>query len=327
MMPSLTRRVTHPPFSYNLLLTTGLTYRTLRQMRASAIRQLAVSAGATRVAAAVFEKTVQIWDLATRELVREFETVFCFGGNRLALDAGGQKCVAAGWNKGKRGGVACYGADSGQLIWHRQDLRHTQRVRFSPTRNAFWCVPDSGRTRLLDCDDGSDVASIVGLRDLFDGGYSKHLLLEKRKRNYTLKNGKPREIPRLTFALLDAAFGPQSIAITESGGPVRCMDSMTGIERWRFTPEEGSHFLNLWFRNADGNFYGVHRQYQQGRFRRLVRLDAATGEPRILCDLDSSEEAYCEKLDRVITSSGALIGLKEGKLLHRLGFPQKENSD
>lgn len=109
-------------------------------MRKSAIRQLAVSCDSARLAAACFEKTVQVWDLTTREQIKEFETVFYFGGNRLAIDAVAQRCVTAGWNKGKRGGVACYETDTGKLMWHRKDLRHTQRVRFSPIRNAFWCV-------------------------------------------------------------------------------------------------------------------------------------------------------------------------------------------
>jgi outer membrane protein assembly factor BamB len=292
-------------------------------MRASAIRELAASSESTRVAAAFFERRVQIWDLTTRELVKEFETVFGFGGRRLTLDAAGQKCVTASWNKGKRGGVACYEADTGKVVWHRQDLRHTQRVRFCATRNAFWCVPDSGRTRLLDSDNGSDVDSIVGLADLYDSEYSRDLLLEKRNRDYILKNGKARKIPRLTFAILDAVFGPRSLVITESGGPVRCFDS-SGTELWRFTPEQGSHFGALWFRKADENFYGVLWNYQQGRFKYLVRLDSATGETKILFDLDSSEDSYCAQLDCIVNSSGAMIDLTEGRLLHRLEFPQKE---
>jgi hypothetical protein len=296
-------------------------------MRKSAIRELAASTEATRVAAAFSQKTVQIWDLATSELVRQFETVFYFGGERLTLDAAGQRCVAAAWNKGRRGGVACYEADSGKLVWHRQDLRHTQRVRFSPTRNAFWCVPESGRTRLLDPNSGSDVDSIVGLRNLFDSGYSRDLLLEKRKRNYILKNGKPREIPRLTFAILDAAFGPKSLAISESGGPVRCLSSLTGVELWRFAPEKGSHFLHLWFRKTDRNFYGILRHYQTAKFRYLVRLDANSGEATEVCSLESWEEAYCAKLDCVVTSGGDVISLSENTVLHRLELPVRDYPD
>jgi outer membrane protein assembly factor BamB len=294
-------------------------------MRASAIRELAASRDATKVAAAFFEKTVQIWDLKTRERRAEFETVFTFGGGgRLALDAAGQKCVTAGWGQGKRGGVACYDADTGELIWHRQDLRQTQFVRFSSRRGGFWCFPESGRTRLLDPDNGSDVDSVAGFHRFYESEYSGELLLERRKRDYILKNGEPRKIPRITFAILEVAFGTQSFVVSEAGGPVRCIDSSAGIELWRFTPEKGSHFLHLWFRSTDGNFYGVLRHYEQNLYRRLVRLDAATGEAKIVCDLDSWYEAYCAKLDYVVSSSGDLVDLAEGRVLHRLNFPQRD---
>ena len=73
----------------------------------------------------------------------------------------------------------------------------------------------------------------------------------------------------------------------EIGGPVRCIDFSSGIELWRFTPEKGSHFICLWFRDTDRNFYGVLPHYEQNRNRRLVRLDGVTGEAKTLCDLDS----------------------------------------
>jgi hypothetical protein len=209
-------------------------------------------------------------------------------------------------------------------MWHRQDLRHTQRIRFSSKHNAFWCVPESGRTRLLDSEDGRDLDYVVGLQDLYDSPHSNDLLLEKRKRDYILKNDKERKIPRLTFAILDAVFGSQSIAISESAGPVRCIDSATGQQLWMFLPERHSHVLKLWFRNADRNFYGVLWHYETGRFRHLVRLDANTGELTKLCSLNSWEEAYCAKLDCVVTSSGELINSSEGTVLHRLQFPLKD---
>jgi len=293
-------------------------------MRASAIRELAASRDATKVAAAFFEKTVQIWDLATRERITEFETVFGFGGRRLALDAAGQKCVTAGWGQGKRGGVACYEASTGKLIWHRQDLRQTQRVRFSSRRGGFWCLPESGRTRLLDPDNGSEVDSIAGFHRFCENEYSGELLLERRKRDYILRNGQSRKIPRITHGILSAAFGTQSFVMSEIGGPVRCIDSSAGTELWRVTPERGSHFLFLWFRGTDGDFCGVLRHYEQNRYRRLVQLDAATGEAKILCGLDSWYEEYCAKLDCVVTSSGELVDLSKGRVLHRLNFPETD---
>ena len=123
-------------------------------MRASAISCRAPSKRSSRVAATRIEHHVQIWDVKTRAVVSEFETLFSFGGHRLTLDPLGERCIAAAWKAGKRGGVACYETNTGKLIWHRQDLRQTQRVRFSPRGEAAWCVPDSGATKLLDAANG-----------------------------------------------------------------------------------------------------------------------------------------------------------------------------
>src|SRR5579863_3587972 len=144
-------------------------------MRASAVRCMADSKQSSRIAVAMFERRVQMWDVETGAMVNEFETVFSFGGHRLTLDSLGERCIAAAWKAGKRGGVACYEANTGRLIWHRQDLRQTQRVRFAPRGNAVWCVTDSGPTRLLDAASGKTLEALNGLRDIFDSEYSAEL--------------------------------------------------------------------------------------------------------------------------------------------------------
>jgi hypothetical protein len=124
----------------------------------------------------------------------------------------------------------------------------------------------------LDSVDGKTLDAIRDLADVFDSEYSGNLLLERRKRDYVLRKEKDFQVPRLTFAILDAAFGPQSVAISESGGPVRCIDAATGKEMWRHTPARHVHFLSLWYREIDRDFYGVQRDFQKGSFRFLVRL-------------------------------------------------------
>jgi hypothetical protein len=296
-------------------------------MRASAIRHLAASKRSSLVAAAFFEHRVQIWDLETKEMVKEFETVLSFGGNRLAMDSSGERCIAAAWTAGKGGGVACYETRTGELLWHRPELRQTQRIRFSPDGEAAWCVPDSGLTKLLDSADGKTLDVVRGLSDIFASEYSADLLMEKRKCDYFLRREKNLQIPRLTFAVLDAAFGRRSLAISESGGGVRGIDIVTGKELWRHLPGADRHFLRLWYREADRNFYGVLWAFRNGKFRTLVRLDERSGTPYVLCRLNSWEEAYCANLDSVLTSSGELLGLSDGRLLTRLQFPETDYPD
>jgi hypothetical protein len=91
---------------------------------AYAIRELAAARSVPRIAAAFVERTIQIWDVSKSERLAEFDTVYNFGGgHRLALNPKGVTCVAASWIKGVRGGVACYNATSGALLWHRTDIR------------------------------------------------------------------------------------------------------------------------------------------------------------------------------------------------------------
>ena len=288
---------------------------------------MAASKRSSRVAAAMFEHVVQIWDVETGVIVNEFETVFSFGGPRLTLDPLGERCIAAAWKAGKRGGVACYETNTGKLIWHRQDLRQTQRVRFSPGGEAAWCVPQSGPTKLLDAVNGKTLDALTGLRDIFDSEYSADLLLVKRKRDYILRKEKTLQIPRLTFAVLDVAFGPHSLAVSESGGPVRCIDSSTGSELWRQSPGKQIHFLRLWYRRIDGNFYGELWEFRTGSFRSIVRFDASSGESTVICQLYSGEAVYSPKVDCIITSNGEVLDLADGRIHHRLQFPQTDYPD
>jgi WD40 repeat protein len=274
-------------------------------MKASAVRCMAASNRSARVAAAFFERQVQIWDVEKGKCVNEFETLFSFGGPRLSLDPLGERCLAAAWKAGKHGGVACYETNTGKLIWHRQDLRRTQRVRFSCEGETLWCVPDSGPTKLLDAASGKTLDALTDLRNIFDSEYSPGTV----------------QIPRLTFAILDVTFGPESLALSEVGSPVRCINSSTGIELWRHSPGKHIHFLSLWYRQTDRNFYGVQ---WKGSFRSLVRLDANSGEPGVIRQLNSWDEVHCLKLDCIVTSSGAVLDLSDGKLLTRLQFPETD---
>lgn len=99
--------------------------------RASAINEMAASWGSTRIAVALLERKVQVWDVRSGERIAEFDTVFSFGGRRLAIDASGELCVAAGWTRGVNEGVACYQSTNGKVLWHRTDLDETSVVKFS----------------------------------------------------------------------------------------------------------------------------------------------------------------------------------------------------
>ena len=292
--------------------------------RASAIRQIASARCAPRVAAAFAERIIQIWDFSTLQPLSEFNTVFGFGGHRVTLNATGDVCVAAGWAKGKRGGVACYDALTGSLVWHRTDIRQTQFVRFSCDGTMVWCGVETGRFQKLDARTGLTLESLVGVKKVFDSPHGNCLLLETRHRGFVVKGATEVRVPNLSFALLDAAFSPKMLCLSEAGGPVRCLDCHSGVELWRYEPPRDTHVLRLQYRPTDERFYGVQWEYQQGRSRTLFRLGTEAGHYEEICGLSSWEEEFCMDGDALITSSGDVISLPSGAVAGHLAFPQKD---
>jgi WD40 repeat protein len=296
-------------------------------MRGSAIRELVAAQNAPRVAAAFNQHTIQIWDLHAAELLSQFDTVFDSGGRRVTLNPTGDLCVAAAWKKGRSGGIACYDSLTGSRLWHRTDIRHNQHLRFSSAGESIWCGVEDGRLQRLDARTGETVESRVGFRDVFDSPYGNQVLFEHRTRAFLFEGVNSFRIPKLTFGLLHAAFGPGVLCMTEAGGPVRCVDCQSGEERWRYEPPADTHVLRLTFCPSDGCFYGVEWEYQHGKSRLLLRFDADSGQRDMLCQLSSWEEEFCLRGDALIASNGELISVSDGRIEKRLGFPQMEYPD
>ena len=152
----------------------------------------------------------------------QFNTVFESGGRRLALNPTGELCVTAAWEKGKKGGVR-YDAFTGSQIWHRIDIRHNQRLRFSSTGDSIRCGVEDGPLLRLDAGTGETVESRTGFTNVFDSPYAKQVLFEHRTRDFLFESVSSFRIPKLTFGLLHAAFSPEALCLTEAGGPVAAL--------------------------------------------------------------------------------------------------------
>jgi hypothetical protein len=295
--------------------------------QASAIRELAAARNAPRLAAAFVEHTIQIWDLCGSGRLSEFNTVFGGGGHRVTLNPTGELCVAAGWTKGKRGGVACYDALTGAQLWHRTDIRQTQCVRFSCSGEIIWCGLEAGRFQQLDARNGATVESFIGIERIFDSPHSNFLLLKTRHRGFLIKGTKTSRVPNLTFGLLDAAFSPDVLCLSEACGPVRFLDCRSGVELWRYNPPNDTHVLRLNYRSADRHFYGVQWEYQHGRSRTLFRFAGEGGQYEEIRQLRSWYEEFCMYGDALVTSLGEVISVTEGEIVNRLAFPQEDYPD
>jgi hypothetical protein len=82
------------------------------------------------MAAAFFEKMIQIWDLKSQRRISEFPTIFCSGARNLALAPVGAMLVAGASTID--GEVAAYELPSGRKLWERQ-LVYPSSLQFHPS--------------------------------------------------------------------------------------------------------------------------------------------------------------------------------------------------
>jgi hypothetical protein len=201
---------------------------------------------------ALIARVVHVWSLAAGAQVATFETVFDFGGRRLALVPGEHPVVVAGAYT--HHGVCGYDL-MGQRLWQDRSRTNVQILTaLAGGRVAVSC--DRGPTRVLDAATGQEVRSLRGARQVFalrpglslgmGSGWSR--LLDR-----SLEPLGPRIV--VSYAgLVSAASDGEHVAVAEVGGPLRILD-LDGRERARVS----EHFWHVAHDPVTGTWVVVHR--------------------------------------------------------------------
>ena len=295
-------------------------------MLASAIRELVTSNSSPLLAAALFEKNVQIWDVVSQTRVSEFSTVFCAGARNLALAPGAELLVAG--RSCSNGKIAAYKVPSGEKLWERK-LPYPSSLCFQSSGEYVFCVCNNNYVMRLDIHTGITLEIMKGVSRYLEGPYGDLLTVSSRKRAdpfRSIARGGTFDIPKLGFALLDAQFSPSSLCLTEAGGPVRCINCVDGRLEWMFNPGPNSHVLRLHYSQELNVFWGVLRDLTKKGFgsKHLMQFDAISGVYDQVCELDSWEEVFFSIENKLVTSSGEIKQLPSGALVGRFAFPQRE---
>ena len=297
-------------------------------MVASAIREFAVSRSPQLLAAAYFEKIIQIWNPLTQKKINEFPTIYSFGARNLALSPDAKVLVVG--RSTTSGKVAAYSVPDGKKLWE-QKLIYPSRLKFTPSGDSILCSTNHRSTVRLDSQIGAVLERRIGVKELIEGPYGDSLAIPARedKTIRLLAHAGSFDISKISFAVLDAKFSPDSVCMTEAGGPVRCFSVSNGRLQWIFDPTKGEHVLNIHYSPAHKAFFGVLKDCERKgpSSRHLLRFDVLSGATTTICQLDSWEDVFLGETDQLITSAGAIVNLADGEIAGRLSFPQREYPD
>ncbi|MEM8666800.1 MAG: hypothetical protein AAGG48_04755 [Planctomycetota bacterium] len=286
--------------------------------RENEIRRVATSYEGTMVAFSEFKKTIHVVDLASGSHVASFDLELDSGGSRLAIDPANSSCAAASF----RNGSVTLADLSGSVRWKRENLDGIQRVQFSNDGTRLYCVHNRVLSQ-LDVRTGRQVPfnmseeRCAGTRQLRESPFGERLVLDRYDADIqvttkSLKN--VCQLRRKSFAVLDFAFTPDRLAITESGGPISCYDLATTRELWTLSFPAGIHAIDLDY-NEDANcFVAVSWPFEKGGKYRLLAITSDTGEiVRETVLRDGVDFGFANRGSRLITTTGRVFNSSSGE--------------
>lgn len=304
-------------------------------MQASAIRHLAVSNDAAIIAAACFEKTVQIWSGQTGQQIGEFNTLLDFGGQRLALTPDGTTCIAGAWGKLGRGprGLAAYSVPDGKLLWNRHEIRHIQYVSILDAGRKIFCGTDNTAAQIIETATGNMIEKIKAARKLWESPNETHQLLVKKGPRYYVRGQNKFEIRPLSFALHGAAFSPEAVCISEPRDGLHPDNTIGGTSLIDLATGELRRHLDinpapLAYNQSDGKFYGVTLSRSSPRQRTLVCFGNALETHEDVASLGACwVQAISPAGNLLVTNEGGIYATSTGELRMRLDFPSCDYPD
>jgi hypothetical protein len=247
-----------------------------------AIREIAGPLGSANVfATAEFDGRVTVWSVEAREPLATFDTVYELGGRRLAVLDGSPPIVVAGaW---ARHGVCAYEATSGCLLWQRRDLGQVQTL--SPMPGGRLGVGFERRVfHVLLASSGETVATIRGVYSLHAAENLPLMLVQGRSGTrwiglYDLSGARVWRARISSFAIQDAALGPDAILVAEVGSPLTCLD-WSGADRWHWVSPDGGDVIRVAWNDEAGAWAALCRYLREPQ-RGMLLLELATdGEIR-----------------------------------------------
>jgi hypothetical protein len=279
------------------------------------IRHVSTSFQGNIIAVAEFEKKVQIVDVLKQKVISEFETVLDFGGRRLAITETGEICICGCW---ERFGICGYETSTGRMIWKREDLKKVQKIEIIRSNiNAVFAQFASGVSRFLDIKTGNDILELRGVKNYYESRFqpvnvydrSAKIEITDRQTHAVLA-----KIEHQSFAILDVAFSPDSVLISEAGGPLSCYYTNNGELKWRVPKDEKEHYTRIGFVEEIGAYICLSHPFEHAD-KKLIYVNCHKGIIENQLDIHQPIVAeFLFKDEFLATSNRELIAVKSGNI-------------
>ncbi len=209
------------------------------------------------------------------------ETILNFGGRRLALCTTSDRMVvvAGAW---ERHGICGYDASTGERLWQRRDLKRVQSLSPAGDGSAVAACFDSCLMQVLDAASGTTIATVRAVRRFWQ---SRHVAIGAVEvlGHVALVGSDDWRVrwraPVAGFALLDAAFAPDAILVSDAVdstfdanavGSVYCF-SLTGKLLWQRQPPPETNVPWLGWDTEAGEWLGIRHNVEKREPEMLLR--------------------------------------------------------
>jgi hypothetical protein len=283
------------------------------------IRAISTTFRGDRFAVAEFNSNVQVWDL-NKGLVNKFVTDFDAGDKRLSISQDGKYLAVGGYSANT---ITVYKIDTGQMLWQRKDLKKCGNVTIlDKFNNQLFVNLERQGTHILDIDTGETIESLKGVEHHYENsigaidllGKSTTISLVDRTKGKTLKS-----LPKTTFAILDACFTLNEVAVTYSTNPLELIDFASYKTKW--TTSVVGHFLTISYSEEQKTFHGVRWDFNVGGFKFLCYINPENGTVKKEIDLgEPIETEFLSEGKFLLTSKGQLIDTSSGKQIKEFDF-------
>ena len=114
-------------------------------------------------------------------------------------------------------GLTCFDVSTGQIAWKRKDLRRFYGLTFSKSQNCLFCYFQGEDALRIDPKTGATIDAFRGVKFISASSYNEAVLYGNHNQ-FTLRLGNGEKLwsaRRESFAVMDVAWSPESIAISE----------------------------------------------------------------------------------------------------------------